>query len=271
MGIFSRKPKRAAILGCGPAGMFATHALTEAGWDVVVYSRKRQSQMFGAQYLHRPIPGLPEHKTSLEYRLVGTADGYAAKVYPGGKVPAGQVSPVTLEGMHDAWDIRMAYFDAYERYEHMIMNANIDASWAAGMFGSSESRKKWGLVINTIPAPAICDNDRHQFISQKVWAVGDAPELERYCPIYCPESTVICNGEPERAWYRLSNVFGYTTCEWPEERKPPLSGVAEVIKPLTHDCDCWGDRIIGLGRYGAWRKGVLSHEAYEAAQALARR
>jgi len=267
--IFSRKPKKAAILGCGPAGMFAAHAFNEAGWDVTIYSRKRPSQMFGAQYLHMPIPGLYERRSKIEYKLVGTAEGYAEKVY-GGTVPPGQVSPATLEGHHYAWDIRMAYFDAYERYEYQVTDVRITPHWMRSQFGNPSARKYWGAIVNTIPAPAICDDDRHEFLSQKVWAAGDAPELGRHCPISCPPDTVICNGDPDRAWYRLSNVFGHTTCEWPEARKPPVS-VAEVTKPIRHNCTCWGDRIVGLGRYGSWKKGVLSHEAYEAAQKIARR
>jgi hypothetical protein len=266
MGIFSRRPKKVAILGCGPAGMFATHAFVEAGWDVTIYSNKRRSQMFGAQYLHRPIPGLPERKTSVEYRLEGTAAGYAEKVYPGGQVPTGQVSPVTLAGFHDAWDIRAAYFDAYERYEDMIINTYYERRDVPALL-----HMEFRQVVNTIPADRLCIDDQHQFLSQTIWAAGDAPEQGKFCPIYCPKDTVVCNGDPDRAWYRLSNVFGHTTCEWPEDRKPPLSGVASVVKPLRHNCDCWTGRIVGLGRYGAWKKGVLSHEAYEAAQALARR
>lgn len=265
MSIFKRKPKSVAILGCGPAGMFAAHAFNEAGWDVVIFSKKRKSQMFGAQYLHRPIPGLPEIRTTVVYSLVGTASGYAEKVY-GGAVPVGQVSPVVLEGAHDAWDIRAAYFDAYERYEHQVIPMVLSASAVSDVLKSDAK-----YVISTVPAPAICGNDRHEFIAQNVWAAGDAPELGQFCPIYCPPNTVICNGDSDRAWYRLSNVFGHTTCEWPAARKPPVSGVAEVVKPIRHTCTCWTGRVVSLGRYGAWKKGVLSHQAYEAAAALARR
>lgn len=272
MGIFNRT-KRVAILGCGPSGMFAAHAFHEAGWDVVIYSKKRRSQMFGAQYLHSPIPGLPERRIEVDYQLFGTVEGYRDKVYgPGSKV---NVSPDTLVGQHPAWDIRAAYYEAYDRYEHMVLEANITPSWLQGEFGNPQADKYWKQVVSTIPAPALCyqsepnrSGSEHQFLSQKVWAAGDAPEQDRWCPIACQASTVVCNGDPERAWYRVANVFGHTTAEWPQDRRPPLNGLALVEKPISTNCDCW-PKITRLGRYGAWHKGILTDEVYVRAAKLA--
>lgn len=266
MGIFKRRPKRVAILGCGPAGLFAAHAFNDAGWDVVILSKKRKSHMYGAQYLHRPIPGLPERSSKVEYQLWGSADDYASKVY-GPKLPNGvQASPAYLEGFHDAWDIRMAYDEAWYRYEHQIIPTAIGAAEVEGFL-----REPLGYVVSTIPLPSICrEPERHEFTAQKIWAAGDAPDQGRLCPISCPPDTVICNGHMDRAWYRVSNVFGHTTAEWPHDRRPPLSDIAEVTKPIAHNCDCWDpSRFVGVGRYGAWQKGVLSHHAYEQAASLA--
>jgi hypothetical protein len=272
MGIFNRV-KRVAILGCGPSGMFAAHAFVDAGWDVTIYSKKRKSQMFGAQYLHSPIPGLPENRIEVNYLLEGTAEGYRDKVY--GPNSTVQVSPDLLLGVHPAWDIRAAYDAAWERYEGLVVNANITPYWAVGEFVNPEADKYWRAIVSTIPAPALCIGPKgadgaeaHQFLSQKVWAAGDAPELNRWCPIRIPAGTVVCNGDPERGWYRSANVFGHSTAEWPHDRKPPISGLAEVVKPLSTNCDCW-PRITRMGRYGAWQKGYLTDEVYVRAAKLA--
>lgn len=264
MGIFSRT-KRVAVLGCGPSGLFAAHAFCDAGWDVTIYSKKRKSHMFGAQYLHSPIPGLPEHRIRVDYGLVGTVEGYRDKVYgPNAKV---QASPETLLGHHPAWDIRAAYDAAWERYEHLVVAADITPGWLSGEFGNPEAAKHWRAIVSTVPAPLLC-SEEHDFLSQKIWAAGDAPELGRYCPITVPESTVICNGDPDNAWYRAARVFGHTTAEWPHDRKPPLNGLAEVEKPISTNCDCWPS-ITRLGRYGAWQKGILTDEVYVRASKLA--
>lgn len=272
--VFGR-PKRVAVLGCGPAGMFATHAFAQAGWDVVVYSKRRRSDMFGAQYLHEPIPGLAEVKQRITYELIGTPEQYRTKVY-GPSPSVNSVSPEMLLGEHDAWDIRAAYFEAYERYEpNVIDTPDIDGTWYVNQFLNKDSRKHWRLVVSTIPASALCVvQDKHQFLSQPVWAAGDAPELGRMSPISCAAGKVICNGETDRAWYRVSNVFGHTTAEWPYDRRPPISGISQVLKPIRTTCDCFSKvrgqlPLYRTGRFGRWEKGVLSHHSYELAAALA--
>lgn len=267
---FSRRRKRAAVLGCGPAGMFAVHALMGAGWDVTVYSRKRISQMYGAQYLHSPIPGLPERSVLLDYQLWGTAADYAKKVY-GDTGMARLVSPVALRGARQVWDIRTAYRAAYDRYEDLIFDVpNIDHSWVVGEFGNPEASKYWDLVINSIPRKRLCGDTAHAFYSANIWAAGDAPDQDRWSPVTVGPNTVVCNGEDAPAWYRCSNVFGHNTCEWPESSKPPLSELALVEKPIRTTCDCLKRMsIANVGRYGTWRKGVLSHESYNWARTWA--
>lgn len=265
------RPRRVAIMGCGPSGLFAAHAFLQAGWDVTVYSRKRRSHMFGAQYLHRPIPGLPEVLTEVSYKLQGTTAGYADKVYgPVAAITDDMVSPALMAGTHPAWDIRAAYFAAWDMYESLVVDANVDHAFLQMEFGNPDAQSYWGAVISTIPAPILCrrPEGEHGFISQKVWAAGDAPELDRWCPITVPPGHVICNGDPERAWYRAANVFGHSTAEWPHGHRPPLSNLAEVEKPISTNCNCWGN-ITRMGRYGEWKKGVLTHHVYERAAALA--
>jgi hypothetical protein len=271
MRIGRRRPKRAAILGCGPAGMFAAHAFVRAGWEITVYSKKRMSDLYGAQYLHAPIPGLPSIRTSVEYRLAGTIEGYREKVY-GPKLPnAVEVSPGVLAGRRDAWDIRAAYRAAYSMYSYRIVPVTIDAAFLEGEFGNPETDRHWGAVLSSIPAPVLCRNPSHAFLSQKVYAAGDAPERGIFAPISCLPDTVLCDGTEDRAWYRISNVFGHCTAEWPDRRKPPFEGVTEVQKPIGTTCYCWEGRITRIGRYGIWMKGVLSHQAYDVAQKIAER
>lgn len=266
-----KRIKRAAILGCGPAGVFAAHALWQGGYDVTIFSKKRQSHMFGAQYLHEPIPGLPEIRREVAYRLQGTVAGYADKVYGPEWIQAGiTVSPDALLGRHPAWDIRAAYTAAYEEYADRIINTEkIGPNWIRLQFETPEARRHWKLIISSIPAPALCENPAHNFASTKVWAIGDAPERMQRCPITCPRDTVICNGEVAPAWYRVANVFGHTTAEWPHRRRPPYNSVAEVEKPIRTDCDCF-PRIVRVGRYGRWQKGYLSHQAYRDARKAAK-
>lgn len=252
---------RALILGAGPAGLLAAHALASKNHDIVIVSRKRKSELFGAQYLHRAIPGIaygPGEPVS--YRLHGTADGYRSKVYGPGATLG--VSPEELGADHLAWNIRSAYAMLWERYREFIQDEYLDAAGLRLLIGRLHPE----LVVSSIPAPVLCDQG-HSFTSQKVWAIGDAPERGVYCPVKnIPAMTVVCNGEVNPGWYRASYVYGYRTAEWSWNSPPSRWQAAEVVKPLSNDCDCWPG-VLRVGRYGAWTKGVLSHTAYE--QALA--
>jgi hypothetical protein len=259
--LLRRREKRAAVLGCGPAGLFAAHALVGRNWDVTIFSKKRRSEMFGAQYLHRPLPGMSFQRPNvITYRLIGgSVEDYRAKVY--GRRSGITVSPEILQEEHKAWDIREAYWNAWDVYADRIESvAEIGTEWVSGLLTGGE----FNAVLSSIPAPSICYKpDQHVFDSQQVWAIGDAPERGVFCPV--PDAKpfeILLNASRDVGWYRTANVYGYRTAEWPEGRKPPLSDVSPVIKPISTDCDCFAGSVTRIGRYGQWTKGVLSHEAY---------
>jgi hypothetical protein len=259
------------ILGCGPAGIFAAHAAKTAGVKFSIYSRKRRSEMFGAQYLHEPIPGLSQTAPrEIGYSLMGTAEQYAAKVYGDERPPF--VSPDSLVGRHKGWDIREAYYRGWEAYQDDIIDVAKPIDWMSFTDGRTfehdairNAYQAWPYVqiISTIPAHFLCSlKGKHTFRARKVWAVGDAPERGQMVDIQVPPEEVICNGEPSPSWYRAANVFGHKTIEWPHDQKPPVSNVAEVEKVIDTDCDCLQPTVWKAGRLGAWNKRWLSHHAY---------
>jgi hypothetical protein len=108
------------IFGCGPAGLFAAQAVQDMGHQPVIISKKIKSKIYGAQFLHKPIPGLvnPKPQGYIKTYRLGTAAGYAERVYGNGteltswdRVP---VDPVK------AWDLREAYDRAWEKFEGQI-------------------------------------------------------------------------------------------------------------------------------------------------------
>jgi hypothetical protein len=262
-----RKEFRVAVLGCGPAGMFAAHALAEKGHDVAIYSRRRRSDLFGCQYLHAPIPGLSNEDESraVKYELVGTPDGYRTKVYGASDV---KTSVETLGTDHTAWDIRSAYLAAWTKYCHLITDVPDLGPQQLVSLGSAND---W--VVSSIPANRLCYGE-HEFRSQEIYAIGDAPERGVECPVdVAGDEHIICDGTRDRGWYRQAKVFGYRTVEWPGGKRPPYANVAKVNKPTSNNCDCFLEEgkplnsfgVLKVGRYGTWDKRVLSHQAYEMA------
>lgn len=251
---------KVAIFGCGPAGLFAAHAAEMAGHKATVFSKARKSHMYGAQFLHKYIPGLSmsADRFIIDYELVGTAEDYAQKVY--GDSQPSFVSPQTLAGAHEAWDIRAAYDQAWEAYSWAVRDAELKASDVEGVL------QHFDLIVNTVPAPVFCVKpEKHSFTSRDVWAIGDAPDRGVQSPLSAGrDNHVLCNGYSEPSWYRVSTIKGHSTVEWPLEPKPPYENVAKVTKPISNTCDCWDDtgKYWRAGRYGLWRKDVLSHHAY---------
>lgn len=250
------------ILGCGPAGLLAAHAVRRVGNDqITIISKARESRLYGCQYLHRPIPGIDcGQREQVRYEVRGTPEAYGRKVY--GPDYSGHTSAdeYGMPGEHWAWDLRVAYWRLWSDWKSEVLDHEID--------GPDEVRDLLAyyrpeVVFSTIPAPTLCCRlEEHFFTSQKVWAVGDAPEQDVQAP-YRPEPfTVVCNGEDSPRWYRAANVFGYCTVEWPATPRPPQDGISEVFKPLATNCDCW-PQVTRLGRFGKWQKGYLAHQAYE--------
>jgi len=256
-----KKITTAVVLGCGPAGLFAAHEFIRHGWSVSIFSKEvRRSEMFGAQYLHAPILGLDgdDDPFTIDYQLKGSAISYKDKVYWRPRTDI-EVSPESLVGTHPAWDIRRAYYDAWSRYGALVERRHIDD------IAVKHLTETGSLIVSSIPAMNLCiDRAAHQFQSQSVWAVGDAPERGVTCPVQVPMNTVVCNGEGNPSWYRASNIQGYKTCEWPMATKPPLNNVALVTKPVKSTCVCFPS-VVRVGRYGTWTKGVLAHTAAEVA------
>lgn len=260
------KDKKVVVLGCGPAGLFAAHAARKMGADLMILSKKRRSEMYGAQYLHTGIPGLTDGTKSfdVEYRLEGDLDDYLRKVY-GAVIPErSAITRESLVGRYPAWDIRWAYNRAFDVYRDTIENHTVAADTMRALL--MELRP--ALLISTIPAPELCQmRPGHSFDTRRVWAIGDAPERGIFAPRpFTDPNLILYNGEDSPGWYRASNIGGYYAVEWPEDIKPPIPEVAAVDKPVSTTCDCWmrwkRSKVVRLGRYGAWNRHGHSHQAY---------
>jgi hypothetical protein len=256
------------VLGCGPAGLMAAQAARDAGAEVLVLSIRRKSQLYGCQYLHAPLGRYtPSEPVKVTYLLQGTASGYREKVYGAGF--AGPVSPEVLGDEHLAWNLREAYDVLYHEWWAYIVDMPFrDGKTVGVVLDTLRKSNPEVTVVSTIPATVLCYNEQHSFRSQPIWAMGDSPQQKVPVPVVKLANTdnaVICNGDMDTGWYRASHVWGYGTVEWPyrhERRKPPLTGVALVQKPISTDCDCHPG-VVRAGRYGKWQKGVLTHHAYE--------
>lgn len=244
---------RVIVLGCGPSGLVAAHAAVQLGHQVTILSKKREpSQLWGCQYLHAPIPGYEDvPSVQVSYSLNGSPEQYRRKVY--GDAWQGKVSPEDFVGEHQAWDIRETYQLMWELYRSNVEGYEVvDGNLQFVTFLYEPDK-----IISTIPATSLCEQPKHRFASHLIYANGSTAKE------WPPENWIICDGTDQADWYRMSNVFGYSTVEWPYITGP-IGGSPKgvrVEKPLKTDCDCHPE-VIRAGRYGEWDKSVLVHQVY---------
>ena len=251
---------KVAILGCGPAGLIAAHSAITGKHDVTILSRKRRSPMFGAMFLHAPIPGISPSRPELYIDIMktGTKQGYAEKVY---NDPMAEVSwDKFAVGVMPGWDLRTAYAELWLRYSDLIVDTQFTPESVSAIPANFDR------VFTTIPASATCLEWRHSF-DKAVIDVIHGPTQREYNQMWYDGS--MYRGAP--AWYRYSRINGYEAWEFGEGQIPKTIPteilikdlrVSRGIKPLRTTCDCHPE-IVRLGRFGQWDKHAFTHHAYE--------
>ncbi len=252
-----------AILGCGPAGLLAAHAAVQAGAIPRIFSKKEKSPVPGAQFLHVPIPGLTEEMTprDIYMRKVGRPEIYARKVY--GRENAETSWGGYAEGVHQVYDLKHAYQLLWEMFVDNIVDLDIQQHEIRDL------SKHFPWMFSTIPATALCpvygvSNDACQFRRQPVSILHGQNWAYSY---RLDDMTIEYNGTKESAWYRRSNIFGWSSAEFNPVDAPEMPDdmpLIQIHKPLWTNCT-HHHHIIRLGRYGLWKKGVLVHHAYKGA------
>lgn len=255
--------KRMAVLGCGPAGLLAAYAAHLCHVDCDILSIPDKSVLSGAQYLHMEIPRLtggPQGEFQILTKKMGTPNGYAKKVYGSADAPCS--FDLIDEGYHPAWSLRDAYETMWNMFRADIEPLRVDAHMVRFL------RRRYDLVICTIPRMLLCEHNHH-FRSQRVY-FEDGTKVNGLEGDY-----VVYNGLIRDKWYRCSSINGVEHTEYSEaitEGKWALARWRAGDKPLTTNCDCHPEASNGdlgpmlrVGRYGQWKKGVLTHHAFQEA------
>lgn len=233
---------------------------------MAIFSLGDKSMLGGAQFLHKPIPYLNDEtapKATLTYRLVGTPTGYQQKVYGASEVPFVSMQRVKDGEEVPAWSLLETYDTLWGEFGEHINVQDVTPVWLQTHLDAGN----FSAVVCTMPRHALCfaqagHGDRpHSFLSQTVRIRNEAvfPQLE---------NTIIYDGTDNVTWTRSSMIFGVGSTEWGDEwintdKVFPYKTVV-VRKPLVTDCTCFSDQphVVFTGRFGAWKKGVLTHQAF---------
>jgi hypothetical protein len=262
---------KVTILGSGPAGLMAAHAATKLGHDVNILSATlARSRIFGAMYLHEPIPDITEPEDKLKITVIksGTREGYAQNVYgrPNAEVSWDKFEPGETVG----WDLNKTYNRLWEKYAPKIQPMLITTEILRARIFSQD------IIFSSIPAHSICEWD-HVFDKQDIWIQHGFGNRRLIRGVDRDDDIMYYNGIPPDGsvndtigydWYRFSQIKGYQSWEYSRPSVSPFAPhlsayqVSRGFKPTRTDCDCFPN-IIRIGRYGKWQRGVLTHHAYE--------
>lgn len=258
--------KSVLILGCGPAGLLAAEAVWQAtGSAPTIFSKKVKSEMFGAMFLHAPIPEVTPLEPDFNIDIVksGTSKGYAKLVYGDPEHPVSW-DVIPDESMR-GWNLRAAYDKLWDEWEHHIVHCDITHADIRGAL------QAYDIVYSSIPAYSLC-HEGHEFKSQPIWVVhggGETGLIENvndndlmYYNGYPPDGSVEGMIGPD--WYRYSQINKYRCWEYSSE--PPAADHSPFVlstgmKPISTECDCWPE-VRRIGRFGRWEKGQLTHHAF---------
>jgi hypothetical protein len=248
--------KPVCILGSGPAGLLAAHAVALAGQPIVIASLPHKSRIGGAQFLHEGIPELtsPHPDTVITYDVRGTAETYEKKVYGDNRPAFVSFSNVFDGHKQAAWNLPDIYDKLWDAFGNSLTHVEVTPEWL------DKTQGDFSMVVSSVPAPALCRShaglipEQHTFDSIDVTLFDECLE-----PV--PEGHILYEGSPDRSWYRSANLFGVESTEWGGKPNLPFPGTFTVTKPLRTTCNCYPD-IIRVGRYGTWTKGVLVNDAF---------
>lgn len=244
---------KVAVLGCGPAGLMVAHAVELAGHEPVILSRKQKSVIPGSVYLHRRVPGItgvyPDNH--VQYIRMGTAQGYAEKVYGDSARTTGWENYMQV---YPSWNAVKLYDALWNDYESQIREVDLDAETLVLLAGN------YPVIFTTIPMPQVCCRpEDHEFNGAPYWI-----ETLPVPPADEGRDVVVYNGLLTDSWYRWSVLSGICSIESCVEDYLEGDQVIQGIKPTTTTCDCH-PLIERAGRWAEWRHGILLNDAFDKA------
>jgi hypothetical protein len=225
-----------------------------------------KSRLGGAQFLHRALPMVNEETPDavVTYKVVGSPNSYRTKVYGEEDVPFVSMEHVRNGQEVEAWSLINTYdrlWDAIASTGRSINMETVDARRVIDWLEADTFER----IISTIPKPNLCltyqgwldQKNAHVFVSQKIRIVNEA-----MLPM---DNMIVYDGTDNVSWYRTSNLFGCGGTEWGESTRDKVLPYKDVViakKPIRTDCHCFEDQVLFTGRFGAWRKGILTHHAF---------
>jgi hypothetical protein len=251
--------KKLAVIGSGPAGMFAGWAGIWSGWHVTFHTPawvKAKSSSAGVFFLHHDL-GLPLRSAKVDVRYFGgEPEDYRRKIYGEADVVS-SLEKIWDDDDETYWDGAQAIDMVWDIMETARQSGAVEVvDHAANADFVKLAKFTYDAVVNTAPLNALLDI---ALPYRDAWVhVGAAPPDESY---------MLYNAHPGMPWYRAAAAFGRFTLEYnekpPEPRTVfPVRKVMPITPAQRAEIEAEFEGVLLTGRFGAWDKSKLSHHAF---------
>lgn len=271
---------KVAVLGTGPEGLIAAHAVREFGCDLQFFGLGRMDYVHGVQYINQHVPGVTtgamdlighvlmtedtELRTPTEFGPYHQKAGGTAGIVPGqGERDQGHL--YRGDWREPAWNIRAAYatlWDDSDLFKRFVLSSIWTGEIHPQSLFVTQTLSAFDLVISTLPRHCWARCEPGVVLEQRAaWVSTDT--REHPAPLRTEFNTVIYDSSPGVGFYRAANIFGVASVEWPGEKpKPPVDGVLKMIYPTTvqflggHEKPELPFRLEHVGQYAEWSEEI---------------
>lgn len=254
---------KVAILGGGPSGLMAAWAAIQWGCDVTVFDRNPETisigQTHGVFALWDDCDLFLSQKREVRIGIIGginlskedTEYQYAEKVY-GDNYMEHSVS--ISKYMDRPYRTCYNHAEAYQQIIDIIGRDRIRQGDVGARGEGSTFLADYDVAFSTIPLDALLKMDLPHTYSYIYH--GTAPDADSF---------MIYNVSLYVPWSRCSAIFGYFSMEYPERPNTDKTYVrVKKVMPAEHNTNMTlhGCPILLTGRYGAWKKDMLTEDVY---------
>jgi hypothetical protein len=246
---------KVAVVGAGMVGRLAAWAAVLDGHDVTLFDREADrlpTYPLGFVFLHEDCE-LKLTPQPIRVYHTGDADGYSRKVYGESRHPTSFGRYGELEGYSPK--------DALEAL--LARTPPVEALRFDRMEDVLALRYSFDRVVSTIPLRSLLRAGDYPstVATLRCFPATAQKDLE--------ENTCVYNGNPQDPWHRGGAMFGWVFFEYAMDMPTAVAlhgqanPVISLVKVVEGAKPPRAKNVLLTGRYGAWRKMLMSESFRE--------
>lgn len=217
---------KVGIIGTGMTALVAAQAVTnfDPMSQVTIYGPNEKPVAAGARWYERNIPGVEVMSRMCKTMSIGDPEHYADKLG----------NPVSLYFRARNNFLAYNFHDAHEFLWEKFRHNTLEISPEYDLINDSDW-SSFDYVINTSPRPNFFEKSGHHlFAATRHWRIDENSGTTN--PYATPgnhdKNLMIFDSSKDSSWFRMTQLFGLISVEFPYAKRPPIDGLSLEILPL---------------------------------------